>query len=94
MTDPDREAEWFGREAFGADRIESAVRRPLVLRLLQIADQVGFDFRAEVLRASAWASTHRSKKRWDRFYLNWFGRAESDGHQGDKQFDADVEKFK
>lgn len=93
-TDIDREVEWFAQEGYGADRIEESCRRPLVISLLKLSLQVGFDFCAEVLRASAWAAGHAPKRRWDRFYLNWFRRAQADGRQGDKEFEKDVERFK
>lgn len=64
---------WFKANAYGIERVRLPER--LVPKLVSITDGTNVSWKREVLRASAWAMTHRDKKDYGRFYAGWIGRS-------------------
>ena len=88
---------WFKKNAFEPEHLRPGRLRPMIWRLTMIADEVGFDFRAEVAKISAWLEANpkrRPKSNWERFWINCFSKARADGQTKDKNHDKDMARWK
>lgn len=64
---------WFRDNAYGVDKVRLPER--LVPKLIAIAQEKNLSFKNEILKAAAWAITHKEKHNYGRFYAGWLGRA-------------------